>query len=347
MIVGVWGRQGKVLKNGQIFKNPNLGINENSTMKFNKLYNFAIDNSLELVTLDQIDYRQADCFLFLDFPIRKTIIKKIVNTGKKIFLIMDEPAVVTGIERHISEYDIFEKVFTWSDDFVSFNEKFIKINAHSFLVDMKIDNSFSKKDGFLTQICQNTNSTHKQALYGERLKVSKWYEKNFPELYDLYGFRWDEYRFPINNNSLRYFNTRKLKFFRRLFASYRPSWRGEVPIKREILAKYKFAIAFDNAKELNGYILEKIFAVFEAGTVPIYFGAPNISKHIPKECYIDYSSYSSIGEMHEHLYNMNDNEYLGYLNNIQDFFDSESLYQFSGDYFNSTIVREIKLSMQK
>jgi alpha(1,3/1,4) fucosyltransferase len=345
MIVGVWGRQSKVLKHGKIFKDPNLGIHENSTMKFNKLYNFAINNSVELVTLDQIDYSQADCFLLLDFPISKTIIKKIVNTGKKVFLIMDEPAVVTGIERHISEYDIFEKVFTWSDDLVSFNEKFIKINAHSFLEEKKIDISLSNKDSFLTQICQNIKSTHKQSLYEERLKVSKWYEKNFPELFDLYGMRWDEYRFPINNNTFRYFNSRHLKFFRRLFATHRPSWRGAIPLKKEILAKYKFAIAFDNAKELNGYILEKIFDVFAAGTVPIYFGAPNIYKHIPPECYIDYSSYSSIGEMHEYLYNMSDNEYLGYLNNIQNFFDSESSYQFSGEYFNSTIVGEIKRSM--
>ena len=164
----------------------------------------------------------------------------------------------------------------------------------------------------------------------------------FRNFFDLYGKGWDEYMFPINNNTLRYFNSRHLKFFRRLFPTYRPSWRGVVPLKKEILSKYKFAIAFDNAKELNGYILEKIFDVFVAGTVPIYFGAPNIYKHIPQECYIDYSSYSSIGEMHEYLYNMSDNEYLGYLNNIQYFFDSKSSYQFSGEYFNSTIIREIK-----
>ena len=51
--------------------------------------------------------------------------------------------------------------------------------------------------------------------------------------------------------------------------------------------------------------------------------------------------------MHDHLFNMSENEYLGYLNNIQDFIDSESSYHFSGEYFNSIIVNEIKHSMHK
>ena len=347
MVVGFWGRQSKIFKDGLIFKDPNLGTNENSTIKFNIFYNFAINNSIELVTLDQLDFSKADCFLLSDFPESKTIMKKIFNTGKKVFLIMEECEVVTGIERHISEYDIFEKVFTWSDDLVSFNQKFIKVNAYSFIEDKKIDISLSKKEKFLTQICSNKNSTHKKSLYSERLKVSKWYEKNYPELFDLYGKGWDEFMFPINNNTLRYLNSRHLKFFRRLFATHRPSWRGFVPLKKEILSKYKFAIAFDNAKELNGYILEKIFDVFSAGTIPIYFGAPNIKKHIPHECFIDYSSFSSIGEMHEYLYNMSDNEYLVYLNNIKYFLESETSYQFSGEYFNSTVVSELKHSMQE
>ena len=346
MIVGFWGRQSKVYENGVIFNDPNLGIQENSTIKWNKLYKFAIDNSVELVTLDQIDYSQADCFLLADFPQSKTMIKKIVNTGKKVFLIMEECGVVTGIERHISEYDIFEKVFTWSDDLVLLNEKFIKVNTYSFIEEKKIDISLSKKDNFLTQICSNKKSTHKKSLYGERLKVSEWYENNFPELFDLYGKGWDEFIFPINN-ILSYFNSRHLRFLRRFFAANRPSWRGVVPLKKEILSKYKFAIAFDNAKGLNGYILEKIFDVFIAGTVPIYFGAPNIYKHIPKDCYIDYSNFSNIGEMHDHLFNMSENEYLGYLNNIQDFIDSESSYHFSSEYFSSIIVNEIKHSMHK
>ncbi len=51
-------------------------------------------------------------------------------------------------------------------------------------------------------------------------------------------------------------------------------WQG---IKLEIQAKYKFTIAFENAAH-DGYTTEKICDAFQAGTIPIYFGNPNVDK---------------------------------------------------------------------
>jgi hypothetical protein len=53
------------------------------------------------------------------------------------------------------------------------------------------------------------------------------------------------------------------------------------------LEKYKFSICYENARDTPGYITEKIFDCFFAGCVPIYWGANNITDHIPKECFID------------------------------------------------------------
>ncbi|HEY9646784.1 MAG TPA: glycosyltransferase family 10 [Chroococcidiopsis sp.] len=53
------------------------------------------------------------------------------------------------------------------------------------------------------------------------------------------------------------------------------------------LRNYKFTICFENSRE-DGYITEKIFSALFAGSVPIYFGAPDISTHIPKDCYIEF-----------------------------------------------------------
>ena len=52
--------------------------------------------------------------------------------------------------------------------------------------------------------------------------------------------------------------------------------------KIENIGRYKFHLAFENSKD-EGYISEKIWQSFYAGTVPIYLGAPNIRKFLPRQ----------------------------------------------------------------
>ena len=48
-----------------------------------------------------------------------------------------------------------------------------------------------------------------------------------------------------------------------------------------------FAICYENARDIPGYITEKIFDCFFAGCVPIYWGgAPNVTDHIPANTFI-------------------------------------------------------------
>ena len=61
---------------------------------------------------------------------------------------------------------------------------------------------------------------------------------------------------------------------------------GTLTSKNQTMQMYKFSICYENARGLPGYITEKIFDSFLAN-VPIYWGADNISKHIPDECFID------------------------------------------------------------
>jgi hypothetical protein len=52
--------------------------------------------------------------------------------------------------------------------------------------------------------------------------------------------------------------------------------------KIENIANYKFHLAFENSRH-DGYISEKIWQSFYAGTVPIYLGAPNIRNYLPRQ----------------------------------------------------------------
>ena len=339
MIVGFWGYYESIIRNGRIFHEHNLGANEYAVMKYNKLYQYAKLKGVKLVTLDNIDIEEVDCILLSDIP-KPHVLKEIVKTNKKIFLIHEECEVVTGNPLSNIDFSLFEKVFTWADDLVLKSEKFVKYNTYSFIENREIFKTHNKLF-FLTLIASNKKSTHHLELYSERLKVISWYEKNNPELFDLYGHAWDEYIFPLNNNSLRYFNSKRLRSIRKIFAPKRSSWKGRVAVKKDTLSKYKFSLAFDNAKGINGYILEKIFDVFFAGTVPIYYGAPNIDQHIPDNCYIDYTKFNSIDSLHKFLTNMDDECYMEYLLNIENFLQSEKVYKFSDEYFTETVISHI------
>lgn len=48
----------------------------------------------------------------------------------------------------------------------------------------------------------------------------------------------------------------------------------------QILAKYKFILAFENAI-CDDYITEKLWRPLKLGVVPVYYGAPNVHKWLP------------------------------------------------------------------
>ncbi|KAL7579627.1 hypothetical protein ACA910_007990 [Epithemia clementina (nom. ined.)] len=55
--------------------------------------------------------------------------------------------------------------------------------------------------------------------------------------------------------------------------------------KNSIMNKYLFYFAFEN-QCYPDYITEKLWGPMEAGTLPVYFGAPNVREHVPKHSII-------------------------------------------------------------
>ncbi len=68
---------------------------------------------------------------------------------------------------------------------------------------------------------------------------------------------------------------------------------GYVSDKIEFQKKYKFTIAFENARA-NGYTTEKIFDAFAAGTIPIYYGNPRIGEEFNEKAFINCHNYKSL-----------------------------------------------------
>jgi hypothetical protein len=86
------------------------------------------------------------------------------------------------------------------------------------------------------------------------------------------------------------------------------------PTKLEIIAGYKFNLAFENAIG-EDYVTEKFFDPLVAGTVPVYLGAPNIETFAPGDrCFINTADFGSPRELAEYLLHLNhdDSAYMEY-----------------------------------
>lgn len=62
--------------------------------------------------------------------------------------------------------------------------------------------------------------------------------------------------------------------------------------KIRFIGQYKFTIAFENSM-LPGYTTEKLFDCFKAGTVPIYWGNPEITRDVNPKAFINCNDYEN------------------------------------------------------
>ena len=117
-----------------------------------------------------------------------------------------------------------------------------------------------------------------------------------------------------------------------MLAAARAVWRGSTDDKIGTLGKFRFAICYEN-QILKGWITEKIFDCFRAGTVPVYWGAPDIENSIPAECFIDRRRFGSYPELRDFLHQLSPEEVRGYREAGRRFLSSDAFHPFSKQAF--------------
>ncbi len=130
-------------------------------------------------------------------------------------------------------------------------------------------------------------------LYSKRIDFINYFAKK--NKIDLYGRNW-----KIHLN-------RRILWWKYLlnYPSIMSCFRGAVLSKYQALSQYKFSICFENSV-IEGYITEKIFDCFYAGTVPIYYGAPDINKYVNPKAFINFNDFSSIQDLEKYIENLSD-----------------------------------------
>lgn len=243
------------------------------------------------------------------------------NPSLRILYMPTEPPVVSCLHTcTILGAMPFDRVLFWNDRFVDRYQHAVKCNIGQPKIDPeRIPSVDFEKKRFLSAITSGKLIKHKNGLHAERFRAFDFFSGK-AEGMDLYGVGWEKRNLPF----------------------VKASYRGRCASKRDVLKNYKFSICFENAKGYPGLITEKIFDCFAAGTVPVYYGPPNVQNYLPDSCYIDFCRFTDYEELYRFLVKMTEAEYQSYLDAAKAFVDSKEYYEFTSKKFAEIVSEQIQ-----
>lgn len=336
MKIGIHNHYEKYNSNNLIFDESAYSIGNSLEYPAVLMRNKLAKLDINLSTLDMYPLEFFDKIIFFDMPDVSSIFFQTLLSQKKtrLYLVMFESEIILKENWDYENHKYFERVYTWKDSLVD-NIKYFK-----YYWPNRFDQKLIWKEE-KTKLCAlmagNKYNSDPRELYSERLKAINWFENNHPSDFDLFGFGWDK----RHSNQRIFEKLLQFSVISRIFTKHHPCYKGPVDQKIEVLKNYKFSICFENAKGIEGYITEKIFDCFIAGSVPIYLGAPNISSFIPKDTFIDMREFSNYYELYECISNMPKDEYNNYLSCIRFFLQSPEGKLFSSENFAESIVNGV------
>ena len=308
---------------------------------------------ISLHTADVIERNQVSP----DFSLYVESIDFVASPVKRNYLILYETPLTVPRNASYHYLNQFDFIFTWDkkllnnglqDDEAGFipSNRFIEIyhpnpipaESHPDFQSLK----FNQRKDFVCLIGSNrhANLLDERELYSERVKAIKWFEAHALNDFKLYGNGWNvpQKRFG-HLGKVRYRMDKVVPWL--LGKPVFPSYQGPAKTKYEVLSKTKFCICFENARDIHGYITEKIFDCLFAGCIPVYWGDAEISKSIPAECFVDFRQYRSYAKLYEHLKAMTPAQYSRHQEVARDFLQSIQFEPYSSESFAEAVINKI------
>lgn len=290
---------------GELFAVDNPIFNRDGCLEvLYKLRQIAAEKGYELQQADSLDNLEEFEYLIC-FDIFTDQLPKLERfpLEKRVVFLWEPPSV--NPENYNTDYHrYFSKIYTWKDDLID-NKKYFKFYYPVYrpMIPMTVDYYWKRLS---TMVACNKYSDHPQELYSQRRRTIEFFEELRSDDFDLFGKGWP--------------------------TQYR-NYRGPIGKKVEFLPYYRFSYCYENIYGIPGYVTEKIFDCFQAGTVPIYWGAPNITDYIPHNCFIARQKFSSDEALYEYVKNMDAADYEQYMENIRLFLESDKARLYSIDNF--------------
>jgi len=289
----------------RLFTNKNA--RDDVLAPYREIKKVAEERGWFMATFDQLSFKEADkvlAFNFEAFP--EAILSALDARGRANMLaIVREPPEIAPI--------YYDKDIQRCFGGFYLPENTLPDNKNSFYLGFPISPVDSDWIPFeakklLVSITSGKFTSFKGSLYGERIKAIKYFQASFPEQFDMFGQGWErDTLFP---------GVSPHKLF--------PCNKGTVSSKHEAMRKYKFSLCYENSSNVYGYVTEKIFDSMRCGCVPIYLGAPDIEKYVPKICFIDRREFGSDQEVEQFILGTSKEKYASYLYAIKEFLNSAS-----------------------
>lgn len=322
----------KGISNNTRFNLDNAINRDDSNYPYWLLREQLLSHGVELNTPDVNKGRQVT------FELHMNATKKELTVPAFVLLMETEQIYPPNASQNlIAQY---QKVFTWNDDLVD-QRRYIKINFPNKR-NSHFEHGWSGRNKFCCLIAGNRSSARRtpKDMYTERVKTIRWFEQNAPDRFDLYGSGWEASPPPpgrLGKLWLRVARFGARQVGRKAF----PSYRGKVASKIETMRKYRFAVCYENVKDMSGYITEKMFDCFFSGCIPIYWGASNITDYIPKECFIDRREFRDHESLYSLLSGMSEADYCKYQSAIAHFLESDAARPFYAETYANTVALTI------
>lgn len=287
-----------VYNEDRLFDIVNPVLNRDGTlMPFDRLRFAAAEQGIEVHTADYLmsDKRKAAYNDYYSLGILEHYPKLIARQDVRLrgFFIMEPPVTALRLYRALPELTrYFERVYVHNTDGDGYCLKGVdQSRLHKFywpqpLSDV-IENSWGNANRLKRIVVINGNHIPRSLrgqLYSKRIEAMAHLAKM--GVVDLYGRGWHQWWSHRSMWPPYWLN------YRTLMSIY----RGSCESKYEVLSRYRFCLCFENMA-MQGYITEKLFDCFYAGTIPLYLGAKNISNLVPPAAYVDCRKFASWKEM--------------------------------------------------
>lgn len=202
---------------------------------------------------------------------------------------------------------------------------------------------------FLVMINHNKlPAIRRNELYTERMRAVEFFART-DEIH-LYGKGWDGPSYQMGIGWVPGRLQHLLRAVQGGWERFRPSpllraarrvYRGAVPSKLETLSRYTFSLCFENVV-LNGWVTEKIFDCFAAGNIPVYWGAADIDRYVPPECFIDMRRFKSYAELRSFLRSLSATEIEAYRDRGRAYLASSAFRPFRKEAFVELVARIVE-----
>jgi len=305
-----------------IFNPLSIRNRDNCLEPMRALQSYALTKGIELHTEDVV--KSLGLIPAFNLYVESIPIDK--NAPGINCLLLFETALTVPLNADFNYVNQFDEIFTWNLDLLLAQKSGLLNNVlnHPVLTEIRIPNpiptefsrekphiGFKERPHFCCLIASNryANTPDQRELYSERVMAIRWFEKNTVNQFFLYGNGWRVPQKRLGAYGKCIYRLKKIILFITRKAAF-PSYRGPIPAKWDVLAKTRFCICYENARDISGYLTEKIFDCLFAGCIPVYRGEPNIDQWLPADCFVDFRKFTSYEALYQYLSSMSEEAFI-------------------------------------